>query len=211
MLKVGLTGGIGSGKSTACALFAALNVPIIDTDLIARRLVRKGEPLQDALIEAFGARLIGPDGELDRAALRQQVFEDRESLERLEQLLHPAIRQAVQREQAGLQAPYVLIAIPLLLEKGWQQEVDRILVVDCDETTQLARASMRDQTDSDAIRRIMAQQCSRAERLAAANDILHNEGSVETLRTQVEQLHQHYLELAQHSDASPHHLRTPAE
>lgn len=211
MLKVGLTGGIGSGKSTACALFAVLGVPIIDTDLIARRLVRKGEPLLDSLATVFGAQVIAPDGELDRASLRQQVFNDTESLRRLEQILHPAIRQSVHIELAGLQAPYALIAIPLLLEKGWQAEVDRILVVDCDETTQLARASLRDQADDETIRRIMAQQCSRAQRLAAADDILHNEGTPETLRKQVEQLHQHYLELAQHSDASPHHLRTPAE
>ena len=203
MLKVGLTGGIGSGKSTACEYFQQLGVPIIDTDQIARRLVGKGQPLLARLIDEFGSAILDPHGELDRPAMRQRVFADPDSLARLEALLHPAIRADVMAQLEQLHADYVIIAIPLLLEKGWHAMVDRILVVDCDEQQQLSRASRRDHSNPAAIQQLMTQQASRQQRLAAAHDILHNEGRPESLQQQVLQLHRHYLELAKLSHDRP--------
>jgi dephospho-CoA kinase len=199
MLRIGLTGGIGSGKSTACGYFEALAVPVIDTDQLARQVVQPGQPLLTQLITIFGSDYLNERGELDRQALRSKVFANPDSLARLEDLLHPAIRQAVHEKLSQLDSTYVIIAIPLLLEKGWQGEVDRILVVDCDEATQLARASLRDHSDATSIRRLMAHQASRQQRLAAADDIIHNDGSTESLRQQVQELHLHYLDLAKTS------------
>lgn len=196
MLKVGLTGGIGSGKSTAATMFIQLGAAVVDTDLIARALLQKGQPLLESVRQHFGDSLFRPDGELDRSRLREQVFSRPDQLPILEQLLHPAIRQEVHAAIARLDAPYVLIAIPLLVEKGWQDVVDRVLVVDCAETQQLARAGERDGASPALIQRIMAQQVTRAERLAAADDILHNDGSIEALHAQVHTLHQHYLKMS---------------
>ena len=212
MYKVGLTGGIGSGKSSACQQFAHWGVPIIDTDQIAHQLLAPGQALLDQLCQEFGTTILNEQGELNRPAMRQQVFNDPAKLARLEQHMHPAIRAEMTRQLAELQAPYVILAIPLLVEKGWQSVVDRVLVVDCSESLQLTRATHRDGADQASIRRIMAQQASRQQRLAVADDILHNEGSIEALASQVAMLHQQYLQLAQRyqsTHARPDHLRTP--
>ena len=199
MLKIGLTGGIGSGKSTACAYFHQLGVPIIDTDHIAHHLLEKGQPLLQTLCQHFGDGILNDAGELDRAAMRQRVFSDPQGLARLEELLHPRIREQVQQQLQQLNSPYAIIAIPLLVEKGWQREVDRVLVVDCDEQQQIIRATERDQAHPDGIRNIMVHQAKRQQRLAAADDILHNDGSQESLLAQVQRLHHTYLTLSQSS------------
>ncbi|MFU8837104.1 MAG: dephospho-CoA kinase [Thiohalomonadaceae bacterium] len=199
MLRVGLTGGIGSGKSTACAYFQAEGVPVVDTDQIARQLLQPGQPLLSQVLKVFGPEYQNEQGKLNRAALREKVFGSPAQLARLEGLLHPAIRQSVHQQLQTLQAAYVIIAIPLLVEKGWQGEVDRVLVVDCDEALQLHRASQRDHCDPAAIRQLMRFQSSRQQRLAAADDIIHNDGSTESLRQQVQALHLRYLKMAKPS------------
>ena len=196
MLKVGLTGGIGSGKSTVSKGLVRLGVPVIDTDQIARQLLQPGQPLLDTIKERFGEQVFQADGQLDRHALRDAVFRDTDQLQALEEIMHPAIRQQVHAELGLLDVPYVIIAIPLLVEKGWQSQVDRVLVVDCEETQQLDRACARDGNDPALIRAIMAQQASRAQRLAAADEILHNDGSIEALHVQIRDLHQHYLTMS---------------
>lgn len=194
MLRVGLTGGIGSGKTTVCQHFAALATPIVDTDELAREVVAKGEPLLEALKADFGPSILTPAGTLDRTAMREQVFANKEKLALLEQHLHPAIRTRLQQCLATLKAPYVIIAIPLLIEKGWQAMVDRVLVVDCSEQQQLERASRRDRCPPEQVRQIMMQQCTRQQRLAVADDIIHNDGASESLASQVAKLHRRYLE-----------------
>ncbi|MGE0080930.1 MAG: dephospho-CoA kinase [Thiohalomonadaceae bacterium] len=196
MLRVGLTGGIGSGKSSAGRLFAELGVPVIDADQVARDVVRPGQPAWQAVREAFGQEVIGADGELDRARLRERVFRDARERERLEQLLYPAIREAIRHRIAKLQAPYCIIAIPLLVEKGWQGEVDRVLVIDAPAELQVARTAARDGMVPEDVEKILAAQATREQRLAAADDVLHNEGDLNALREQVTLLHQRYLRLA---------------
>lgn len=196
MLRIGLTGGIGSGKSTVCRLFAELGVPIIDADDIAHALVAPGQPALARLTAAFGPEIIDPQGNLNRALLRKRIFNDRKELHRLELILHPLILNRMHRQLERLESSYVIIAIPLLLEKGWQSEVDRILVVDADETLQLERTIKRDSISEEAVKRIMLTQVSRQQRLDAADDIIHNDGELDALRLQVEYLHGRYLELA---------------
>lgn len=201
MLLIGLTGGIGSGKSTVCQLFAQLGVPIIDTDTIAHALVEPGQPALKQLEAIFGHEIIDQQGHLDRAILRERVFSDASERQRLESILHPLIRSKMQRELKMLRASYVIIAIPLLLEKGWQNEADRILVVDTDESLQIERTIKRDGISADEVKRIMQTQVSRQQRIDAADDIIHNDGKREALKAQVLNLHQHYLQLA---DSSSH-------
>ena len=196
MLRIGLTGGIGSGKSTAGRLFEELGVPVIDADQVARELVRPGQPAWEAVRKAFGPSAIGPDGELDRAWLREKVFRDAQARERLERLLHPAILEAIRRATDALQAPYCVIAIPLLVEKGWCGEVDRVLVIDASPEMQVARTAARDGMAPEDVKRILAVQVSREQRLAVADDVLRNEGDLNALREQVTLLHQRYLRLA---------------
>ncbi len=198
MLRVGLTGGIGSGKSTVARFFAEAGVPIIDTDEIAREVVTPGSPLLHQIASTFGTDLLRPDGSLDRSRLRRQVFTDSDKREQLESLLHPAIQKEMVRQASAVQAPYALLVIPLLVEKGWQRLVDRILVVDCPESIQLARTVARDDTDESEARAILASQASREERLAVADDIVTNDGSLDKLRQQVQDLNRFYLRLAAH-------------
>lgn len=174
-------------------------MPVIDADKVAREVVRPGQPAWEAVREAFGADAIGPDGELDRAWLRTRVFRDARARERLEQLLHPRIREAIRRQVSGLAAAYCIIAIPLLVEKGWWDDVDRVLVIDAPAGMQIARTAARDGMSEEEVERILAAQASREERLAAADDVLRNEGDLNALREQVTLLHQRYLRLAGHS------------
>jgi dephospho-CoA kinase len=194
MFKVGLTGGIGSGKSTVADLFAGQGVPVIDTDVIARALTAPGGMALDAVRAAFGDQVMQADGALDRAALRRRVFSDADARHQLEAILHPRIRLAVEQQLATLSAPYVLIVIPLLVETGAYQEVlDRVLLVDCPEDQQITRVMARSGFTLDEVKAILAAQAGRAARLAIADDVISNTASPEALRTQVAALHRRYL------------------
>lgn len=195
-LRIGITGGIGSGKSTVARLFAQLGVPVLDTDEVARELVRPGMPALARIAETFGADLLTPAGELDRRRLRDRVFAAEGQRRRLEQILHPLIRRKLARWTAAQTAPYCLLLIPLLIEAGWNGEVDRILVIDAPEQQQLARATARDAASAASVRAIIASQCSRTARLAAADDVIVNDGGLDGLQPQIERLHREYLALA---------------
>lgn len=197
MFVVGLTGGIGSGKSTVANAFAALGVPVIDTDVIARELTAPGEAALDAIRAAFGETVMQAGGTLDRAALRRRVFADAAARHQLEAILHPAIRQRVKQALAQLNAPYALLVIPLLVETGaYHDMLQHILVVDCPETLQLARVMSRSGLRRDEVMAILAAQATRAERLAVADDVILNTASTEDLQVEVAGLHQRYLGLA---------------
>jgi dephospho-CoA kinase len=197
MFTVGLTGGIGSGKSTVADCFAAHGVPVIDTDVIARDLTAPGGAALDAIRAVFGETVIQADGTLDRAALRRRVFADSAARRQLEAILHPRIRQLVGQMLATLTAPYALIVIPLLVETGGYRDVlSRVLVVDCPEDVQVARVKARSGLTHDEIKAILAAQAGRAERLAVADDIIVNTATPEALRGEVAAMHQRYLALA---------------
>ena len=197
MFTVGLTGGIGSGKSTVADCFAALGMPVIDTDVIARELTAPGGAGLEAIRAVFGATVMQADGTLDRAALRRRVFADSAARHQLEAILHPRIRQVVEQKLATLTAPYALIVIPLLVETGGYRDVlNRVLVVDCPEAVQIARVMARSGLAHGEIKAILAAQAGRAERLAVADDIIVNTASLEALRAEVAALHQRYLALA---------------
>jgi len=195
-LRVGLTGGIASGKSAAAAAFARRGVPVIDTDQLAREVVEPGQPALAAVVAEFGADLLREDGRLDRRRLRALVFADAARRKRLEAILHPAIRMALAARVATVTAPYVVIAIPLLVESGLGDSVERVLVVDCPPALQLARLAARDGETSVAAAAILAAQASREQRLAAADDVLDNTGTLAALDAQVDALHERYLALA---------------
>lgn len=197
MLTVGLTGGIGSGKSTVAGLFGELGVPVIDTDAIAHQLTAAGSAALDEIRGVFGDAVILADGRLDRAALRRIVFADTEARHQLEAILHPLIRKEVMQQHARVDAPYVLIAIPLLVEAGGYGDLlDRVLVVDCSEDQQIVRAMARSSLSREAVGAILAAQASRIERLAIADDVIVNTATIEHVREQVVTMNQHYLTLA---------------
>ena len=200
---VGLTGGIGSGKTTVADLFARRGAALVDTDAIAHELTGPQGAAMAAISAAFGAAVLRPDGGLDRAAMRAVVFSDSSAKARLEAILHPLIRQqSAARCKAATSAPYVLLVVPLLVETGsYRQLADRVLVVDCDESVQISRVMARSGLAADAVKAIMATQASRAERRAVADDVVLNEGGLEALLPQVEGLHLRYLDLAR---AKPH-------
>jgi dephospho-CoA kinase len=203
---VGLTGGIGSGKSTAAEIFAALGVAVVDTDVIAHELTATGGAALPAIAAAFGSSVLRADGGLDRAAMRGLAFSDPLAKARLEAILHPMIRRASEarcRAAADSDSPYVLLVVPLLVESGSLLTlVDRVLVVDCDEAMQIARVMARSALSADEARAIMATQASRAQRLAAADDVLTNDESRESLSARIMQLHPVYLELAGRKSAA---------
>ncbi len=199
LLRIGLTGGIASGKSTVADLFAALEVPVIDTDKIAREVVEPGQPPLEKLVERFGTGILTPDGHLDRPKLREIVFSDPRARADLEALTHPAIGSAVEAMAAAAGGPYQILVIPLLVEKGLGKRLDRVLVVDCPETLQLRRLQARDGSSPAQAQAILDAQASRTARLKAADDVIRNESDVAALRQQVEALHRRYLELAQKS------------
>jgi dephospho-CoA kinase len=199
LLRIGLTGGIASGKSTVADLFGALEVPVIDTDKIAREVVEPGQPPLEKLVERFGTGILTPDGHLDRPKLREIVFSDPKARADLEALTHPAIGSAVEAMAAAAGGPYQILVIPLLVEKGLGKRLDRVLVVDCPETLQLQRLQARDGSSPAQAQAILDAQASRTARLKAADDVIRNESDVAALRQQVEALHRRYLELAQKS------------
>lgn len=191
---IGLTGGIGSGKSSAAAIFQELGAAVVDTDEIAHELTRPGGAAIAAIRTGFGADYIAADGSLERGRMRQLVFGDPAAKKRLEAILHPLIRRVATARIAATQAPYVLVVVPLLLETGaYRESIERVLVVDCDEALQIARTMKRSGLDADAVRSIMATQLPRAQRLAAADDVLRNDGDTGSLRRQVAALHAGYL------------------
>ena len=196
-LVIGLTGGIGSGKSTVADRLASLGAAVVDTDVIAHELTAAHGAAMSQIAAAFGASVVRDDGALDRVAMRRLVFSDPTQKARLEAILHPLIRSESETRCQAAAAPYVLLVVPLLVESAtYRQRVDRILVVDCDEATQLSRVIARSGLSVAEAQAIMATQASRAERLAVADDVLFNGGGRDDLNAQVVALHQRYLELA---------------
>jgi dephospho-CoA kinase len=196
-LVVGLTGGIGSGKSAVTEAFAALGADVTDTDRLAHAVTAPGEPGHAGILDAFGPGYFHPDGTLDRARLRERVFDDPAARARLEGILHPLIRTAAARNVATWKGPYGLLVVPLLFERGGHKGlVQRVLVVDCPEETQVQRVMARSGLTAAAVRAIMATQLSRAERLAKADDVLDNAGPLAAIAPQVAALDRRYRSMA---------------
>lgn len=194
---VGLTGGIGSGKSAAAADFAALGATVVDTDVIARELTAKGGAAMAGIEKLFGSEAVSGEGSMNRKKVRERVFADPAAKRKLEALLHPMIREESARRIAAATGPYVVHVVPLLIESpDYRKRVDRVLVVDCSEETQVARVRARPGLSENEVRAIMRTQATRAERVAAADDVIDNGGSREALREQVAALHQKYLQFA---------------
>lgn len=193
---VAMTGGIGSGKSSIARQFAALGVDIIDADLIAREVVEPGTPALQAIEARYGAAILTRQGTLDRTALRDIIFQTPEEKSWLNALLHPLINARTQQLVAGASSPYVLWVVPLLVENQLQHQADRVLVIDVDEATQIARTQQRDQISLAQVQRILAAQATRQQRLACADDIIDNSGEPKAALPQVAELHQRYLRLA---------------
>ncbi len=198
--RVGLTGGIGSGKSTVASLFKECGVLVIDSDVISHQMTQSGGMAIAAIRSTFGDDYIDASGALNRALMRQLIFSDRAAKLQLEAILHPLIRAQIMVQvdnantNSALTSPYLLLVIPLLFETlSYHELVQRTLVVDCAETTQIARTMQRGGLDEQTVRTIMASQITRAERLRLADEIIQNDGSLDTLRQQVDQLHQRYL------------------
>jgi dephospho-CoA kinase len=202
-LRIGLTGGIASGKSTVTQRFAELGVPVIDADVASRIVVEPGTTGLAQVVARFGAGVLHADGQLDRRALRNLIFKDSSLRQALDAILHPLIRAEMEREAAQAKAPYVVMAIPLLVEGGNAgKRVDRVLVVDADETLQIQRLQARDGSSQEQARAILSSQASRAARLGQADDVILNSGTVAELRQAVDRLHEKYLQLAQTSSSS---------
>ena len=194
--RVALTGGIASGKSTVADLFAALGVPVIDTDVIARQVVEPGQPALAEIAATFGPDVLDADGRLDRRRMRERIFTDPDAKRRLEAILHPAIRAEMERQSMAAQGPYQVLVIPLLTEGGRRDHVDRVLLVDVPEELQIQRLMMRDGVSHEQAQASLNAQATRAQRLALADDVIRNTGRVDGLRTQVAELHGKYLRLA---------------
>lgn len=200
---VGLTGGIGSGKSTVSALFRELGADVIDADEISRNLVGKNSPLFKVVVDHFGNAVVDGEGNLDRAVLRKVVFSDREERQWLENLLHPEIRKEIDYRIRQCRGDYIVLVVPLLLESGKYDFVDRILVVDVPESIQVSRIRDRDDSPVEIIQSIIAAQFSRQDRLDQADDILYNDASLEEIRERVHELHEQYLAAGAGSDSIP--------
>jgi len=192
MFVVGLTGGIGSGKSTVAALFKTKGVPIIDADEWARKIIQPGEPALVEIMQLFGKDIILANGELDRARLKKMVFSNDAKRKQLEQLLHPLIRAEMKKQIEALDAPYCIAMIPLLLETTPNPLIDRILVIDTSEELQILRTMARDNLSREDVEAILKTQMSRAQRLALADDVIVNDSTDEALISQVNKLHEFY-------------------
>jgi dephospho-CoA kinase len=196
VFRVGLTGGVASGKSTAAKFFGALGVPILDSDQVAREVVEPGQPPLERLVERFGASILTPDGHLDRPALRDIVFSDPRARADLEALTHPAIGAALEARSATAGGPYQILVIPLLVEKNLSSNVDRVLVIDCPQELQVRRLRARDRSTARQAQAILDAQAPRAVRLEAADDVITNDADMSAVQSQVAALHARYLELA---------------
>ena len=197
MLKVGLTGGIGCGKSIVARIFASLSVPVLDADEVAHRLVEKGQPALAQIQQSFGTAILNPDGSLNRKAIRDQIFSDPKQKQKLESILHPLIYKTLQTELEQLvAAPYCIISIPLLFETNMMHFVDRILVIDCPVETQIERVKVRDNLTIERIQSIIDSQVSHAFRKAKADDLIDNSAADYRLAEQVKKLHNLYLSIS---------------
>ena len=196
MFVVGLTGGIGSGKTAASDRFAQLGIEIIDADLASRTVVEPGTAVLQQIAEHFGADILLADGTLDRATLRQKIFADADDKQWLESLLHPLIADEIFRGLAAAVSPYAIFVSPLLIESGQDAICDRILVIDVPEDIQVQRTAARDSNDEAQVRRIIASQAPRQQRLAKADDVIENSAGLDHLLQQVNKLHQTYLHYA---------------
>ena len=205
MYIVGLTGGIGSGKSEAARLFAELGVPIVDVDIISHELTASGQATLKEITEVFGKDILNSDGSLNRAALRQKVFTDGEARKKLEAILHPAIyNKAIERLQENASAPYQILAIPLLFESDrYLNIINRSLVIDSDKKLQVARASKRDGLLETDIQKIIDVQMPREKRNALADDIILNDGLIEELKDKIKQIHEKYINTCVIDNSNP--------
>jgi dephospho-CoA kinase len=199
MLRIGLTGGIASGKTTVADLFAARGATLLDTDVIAREIVEPGQPALGALVNALGSEILDADGRLDRAALRRALFDDEKTRREIEALLHPAILSELERQAREAPGPYQVLVIPLLVESRLEKIVDRVLVVDCPEEEQLRRLMARDGESRKSAERMLAAQATREQRLAYADDVVDNGGPSAGLDAQVAALDLKYRGLAANS------------
>ncbi|SDI42650.1 dephospho-CoA kinase [Ferrimonas sediminum] len=200
-LLIGLTGGIGSGKTTVANLFADRGIELIDADLIAREVVAPGSDGLAAIVDHFGSGVLDEEGQLDRAALRQRVFHDDQELAWLNALIHPLVRTTMVERGRQARSAYALLVIPLLIENGLQSLVERVVVVDLPETEQIRRTMARDDNSRSLVENIMANQASRQQRLDGADDRIDNSGDLADLTQQVDTLHQQYLTLARNHDS----------
>ncbi len=194
-LIIGLTGGIGSGKTAVCKLFAKFDIDIIDADIVAREIVEPNTPCYLAIVNNFGKGILKQDKSLDRSKLRQLIFNNDEHRAWLNTLLHPKIRQEMLEQCQQATSPYVILCLPLLFENNLENLVNRILTIDCSESLQLERASHRDSNSQETIKKIMASQVSRETRLSSSDDIIENNSNIEELALKVEKLNQFYLNL----------------
>jgi dephospho-CoA kinase len=204
VLSVGVTGGIGCGKTTVADMFGALGASLIDTDAIAHALTAPQGAAIAPLVQEFGPACLAPDGSMDRARMRALVFTDPAAKARLEAILHPRIREAANAAAAIATGPYLMFVVPLLVESGdWRERVDRVLVIDCEESTQVARVMARNGLTEKQVRDIMANQVPRAVRLAAADDVIDNNDGIAALAPQIAALHRIYLAISERMDTIP--------
>ncbi|MCK5361883.1 MAG: dephospho-CoA kinase, partial [Gammaproteobacteria bacterium] len=189
VLVIGVTGGIGSGKTTVANLFSSLGVPVIDADELARQVVAPGQPAYEEILQHFGTTILGKSGELDRRRLRERIFSDSAKRDRLEAIVHPRVYAQMKHLLDCLETPYAIVVVPLLIESGARELVDRVLVVDSPEELQIERTHRRDGTTRAAVKKILAAQLDRSARLSAADDIIENDASLEALAKVVSRLH----------------------
>ncbi|MDA9965456.1 dephospho-CoA kinase [Gammaproteobacteria bacterium] len=192
---IGLTGGIGSGKSAAANFFHSEGVTVLDADQLAREVIEQNTPGFQSIVDYFGSDIIGEDGSIDRAKLRQEIFDDKEKKKTIESITHPLVRDLMAERIAASTSPYSIIMVPLIFETNSMSAYNRILVIDCDTKLQLERATLRDNNSSEQIQKILDSQCSRTERLSIANDVIPNNDSLENLKTRSLAMHKFYLGL----------------
>ena len=192
---IGLTGGIGSGKSAAANFFHSEGVTVLDADQLAREVIEQNTPGFQSIVNYFGSDIIGEDGSIDRAKLRQEIFDDKEKKKAIESITHPLVRDLMAERIAASTSPYSIIMVPLIFETNSMSAYNRILVIDCDTKLQLERATLRDNNSSEQIQKILDSQCSRTERLSIANDVIPNNDTLENLKTRSLAMHKFYLGL----------------
>jgi len=196
MMVIGLTGGIGSGKSAAAKFFEEMGICVVDTDKIAREIVAPGQPALKEIEKVFGKEILNPDRSLNRSRLKQIIFGDSESRIKLESILHPPIKEKMLQLVTQCQTPYCVVIIPLLVEQNWQNMVDRVLMIDTPQSLQLKRVRERDKLDDKMILSIIGSQASRSAKIAASDDVVMNDQDLDNLKRQLSDLHQRYLLLA---------------
>ena len=190
---IGLTGGIGSGKSAAANFFQNEGISVIDTDQLARKVIEKDTPGYSKVVDSFGANILDNNDFIDRAKLREEVFHDSEKRKILESITHPLVRELMVQKISSSTSPYSIIMVPLIFETNSAKNYDRVLVIDCDVEIQLARATIRDENSAHLIQKIIDSQCSRSERLSIANDVIPNNNSIEDLKKRSLAMHNFYL------------------